>query len=333
MVLRGVPAGVIKGDGRCRARRPSPYTLDMHKPFTLTQLRYFSVVAELENMTAAAERLMVSQSALSAAMAQLETSLGTQLFVRLRTRGLRLTPSGRQLAQKVKALLEQADSLYESARGLDTNLVGGLVVGVFTPLAPFRLPAILQSFEAKYPDVEVSILESDLASLQTALLEGRCDVALTYDLGLGEGFTSTVLERVPPHVLVHAEHPAAAGPDRSVALKDLADDPAVVLDLPHSREYYERLYAMARVTPNVRHRFTGYETVRSFVAKGHGYAVLNQRLHSDLTYSGGQVVVLNLIDDFPPIEVMLVRPKAVQPTRRCLAFEETCLRLYGAGRH
>ncbi len=75
----------------------------MAKPFTLTQLRYFAVVAELENMTAAAERLLVTQSTLSTAMAQLEASLSTQLFVRLRTRGLRLTPSGRQLAQDIES--------------------------------------------------------------------------------------------------------------------------------------------------------------------------------------------------------------------------------------
>ena len=61
--------------------------------------------------------------------------------------------------------------------------------------------------------------------------------------------------------------------------------------------------------------------------------MLNQRLHSDLTYSGGRVVALTLTDDFPPIEVMVVRPEGVTPTRRALAFEETCLRLYGAARH
>lgn len=301
----------------------------MPRPFTLTQLRYFAVVAEVENMTAAAERLRITQSALSTAITQLEASLATQLFVRL-ARGLRLTPAGRQLAGDVGVFLEHADSLYESARGLAASVVGELKVGVFSPLAPFRLPAILQSFERQHPGVAVSILEANLAGLQTALREGQCDVALTYGLGLGPGFTTRVLERVPPHVLVHAGHPAAARPERSVALRELAGEPSVVLDLPHSREYYEQLYTLAGLVPNVRHRFAGYETVRSFVAKGHGYAVLNQRLHSDLTYSGGQVAVLTLTDDFPPIEVMLVRSDGVQPTRRTLAFEETCLRLYGA---
>ncbi|WOH18318.1 LysR family transcriptional regulator [Paenarthrobacter sp. GOM3] len=304
----------------------------MAKPFTLTQLRYFAVVAELENMTAAAQRLMVTQSALSAAMAQLETSLATQLFVRHKSRGLRLTQSGRQFAKDIKSFLEQADSLYESARGMSATLVGELKVGVFAPLAPFRLPAILQTFETRHPGVEVSILEADLATLQEALMDGRCDVALTYGLGLGKGFTYKVVERVPPHVLVHEGHPAAARPEREISLKELDGEPSVVLDLPHSREYYEQLYAMAGVVQNVRHRFAGYETVRSFVAKGHGYAILNQRLHSDVTYSGGKVVLLALTNNFPPIEVMLVRPQGVQATRRVLAFEETCLTLYGAPR-
>ena len=302
----------------------------MPKPFTLTQLRYFAVVAELENMTAAAERLLVTQSTLSTAVSQLESSLSTQLFVRLQTRGLRLTPSGRQLLQDIKVLLEHADALYESAQGMSAGLAGELKVGVFAPLAPFRLPAILQTFEVQYPGVEVSFLEADLATLQSALLDGRCDVALMYGLGLGRGFTYTVLERVPPHVLVHAGHPAAARVGDGIALKELDGEPSVVLDLPHSREYYEQLYAMAGMIPNVRHRFAGYETVRSFVAKGHGYAMLNQRLNSDMTYSGGKVVALALTDNFPPIEVMLVRPEGVQPTRRTLAFEETCRRIYTA---
>lgn len=302
----------------------------MARPFTLAQLRYFAVVAELGSLTAAAEALNVTQPALSAAMSQLEASLGAQLLVRQRTKGVRLTPSGRQFAQDLKSFLEQADSLYESARGLATSLSGELRVGVFAPIAPFRLPAILRTFQDRYPGVEVSVLEGDLAWLQRALSDGRCDVALTYDLGLGSGFVSTVLERVPPHALVHAGHPAVAGATRSIALRELAGEPSVVLDLPHSREYYERLYAMAGVAQNVRHRFAGYETVRSFVAEGHGYALLNQRLRNDLTHSGRRVVALALTDDFPPIEVRVVRLAEVQATRRVLAFEATCRALYGA---
>lgn len=302
----------------------------MAKPFTLTQLRYFAVVAELENMTAAAEQLHVTQSTLSASLSQLEASLSTQLFVRLKTRRLRLTASGRQLALDIKVFLDQADHLYESVHGVGTSLVGELKVGVFAPLAPFRLPTILQTFEAQHPGVAVSFIEADLAELQIALLEGQCDTALMYGLGLGRGFSHQVLERIPPHVLVAADHPGASRPDLSITLKELEGEPTILLDLPHSREYYQQLYALAGVQPDIRHRFAGYETVRSFVAKGHGYALLNQRIHSDVTYSGGKVVALALTDDLPPITVMLVRPEGVTPTRRTLAFEETCAQVYRA---
>lgn len=304
----------------------------MARPFTLTQLRYFAVVAELESMTHAAKRLLVTQSAVSTAMAELERTLGAQLFLRSKATGVRLTPTGRKFAQDLKAFLDHADALYESAHGLSESLVGELTVGVFSPLASFRLPVILAAFQSKHPGVDVTFLEADLATLQGAVRDGQCDLALMYGHGLGKGFSVQVLERVPPHVIVPADHPAAGSPDREIALRELAGEPLILLDLPHTREYYESLFVMAGLTPNIRHRFTGYETVRSFVARGHGYALLNQRVQGDVPYSGGRVVALRLVDEFPPSEVMLVRPEGALPTRRALAFEDICLRLYGAAR-
>lgn len=300
------------------------------RQFTLTQLRYFAVVAELESMTQAAARLLVSQSAVSTAMAELERTLGAQLFLRSPSSGLKLTPTGRTFALDLEGFLDHADSLFESAYGAAESLSGELTVGVFSPLASFRLPAILKAFEATHPHVDVTFLEADLASLQTALREGRCDLALMYGHGLGSAFSRQVLERVPPHVIVPEGHWAANVPGQEIALRDLASEPLILLDLPHSREYYEGLFTLAGLVPAVRHRFAGYETVRSFVAQGHGYALLNQRVYNDVPYSGGRVVPLRLIDEFPPSEVMLVRLDSALPTRRVLAFEEICQRLYGA---
>ncbi|NKX55159.1 LysR family transcriptional regulator [Arthrobacter mobilis] len=301
----------------------------MPKPFTIVQLRYFAAVAESENMTAAAERLGITQSALSTAIGQLEQALEVQLFIRRPQRGLHLTPSGRQFAKDLGPFLEQADALYESARGYADALVGELKVGVFAPLAPFRAPVILQAFEARYPGVHVSFLEGDQEFLRRSLLEGHCELALMYNLGLDGGFTTRTVERIPPHVLVSADHRLAARPEQEVALRELADEPMILLDLPHTREYFMQLFQLAGITPTIRHRASGYETVRSFVARGHGYAVLNQRLHHDLTYAGGRVVPLRLTDDLPGIEVLLVRPEGLKPTRRALAFEDVCRGIYG----
>lgn len=303
----------------------------MAKPFTLVQLRYFSAVAAAESMTAASRELNVTQSALSAAVSQLEKDLDVQLFIRGRQRGMQLTAAGRQFAKDLAPFLEEADALYEAARGYSDALTGELRVGVFAPLAPFRAPVILQAFETAHPGVQLSFLEGDQEYLRRSLLEGECELALMYGLGLDEGFTTKVVERISAHVIVAEDHPLAASPDGEVSLPQFEDEPLILLDLPHTREYFMSLFAAAGVRPKIRHRASGYETVRSFVARGHGYSVLNQRLHHDQTYAGGRVVPLRLTDDLPGIEVMLVRPAGVRPTRRALAFEAVCGRLYGAG--
>jgi DNA-binding transcriptional LysR family regulator len=302
----------------------------MAKPYTLTQLRYFAEVAKYRSMTAASATLGVTQSAVSTAVSELEKALGVQLLVRNKATGLALTNAGRRFNGELAAFLEHADTLAETARALSAPLSGPLVVGVFAPLAPFRLPVILQRFNEDYPDITVSLLEADLATLAAAVLDGRCDLALMYGLGLDARFESTVVERIPPHVLVNAKHPAAQTPQTPVALADFADEPAILLDLPLSREYYEELYRAAGVAPKIVHRFTGYETVRSFVGQGHGYALLNQKVPANVTYSGGRVVALALRDQLPSIDVVLVRPAAGAPTQRALAFENVCAGYFDA---
>lgn len=302
----------------------------MSKDFTLIQLRYFAAVARSENMSAAAGELRISQSALSASIAALEREVGVQLFIRRPQRGLTLSPAGRQFAQELNAFLEHADILYDSARGLAANLGGELTVGVFAPLAPFRAPIILRAFETEHPSVRVSFLEGDQEYVRAALLDGRCELALMYDIGLGGGFATRTLEHIAAHVLVHDGHRLARNPSRAVPLADLEDEPMILLDLPHTREYYMRVFDQAGVHPNIRHRASGYETVRAFVAGGHGYSVLNQRLSHDLTYVGRPVVPVSIADDVPGIDVMLVRPDGVVPTRRALAFEDVCRRIYAA---
>ena len=302
----------------------------MSRQFTLVQLRYFQTVAQLENMTAAAAVLNVTQSTLSSAINQLERELGTRLFVRVPRRGLRLTAAGRVMLRRCRAFLEEADLLYEAVHGEDLRLFGELTVGVFSPLAPFRAPVILQSFEARHPGVDVTFLEADQETLRQALDQGRCELALMYDLGLGAELVRHVVERVPPHVLVAADHPLAEHADGGVSLHQFADEPFILLDLPHTRDYFLGLFRLAGVVPKIRHRATGYETVRSFVGRGHGYSVLNQRLDHDLTYSGGRVVPIRITEDLPGVEVVLVSQPGVRQTAKARAFADVTRSMYEA---
>lgn len=309
----------------CGTNRSAWQDRSMEFPFTLNQLRYFNEVARHESMRIAAEELHVSQSAVSTAVAQLERGLRVQLFIRHPNRSVTLSSAGRQFAARTQSFLEGAAALTDEGSLLGGTLSGGLTVGVYAPIAPFRFPRVLTTFEEQHPGVDVDLVAGDLEEVRAALTSGACEVALMYAHGLGSGFETRVLETVLPHVFVAADHPAAGA--GAIRLADVADEPFIQLDLPYSRDYYDQLFRLVGVAPNVRYRFNDYETVRSFAAMGHGFALLNQH-PTPATYSGAHLVALELLDELPGIEVVVVWPAHMRLTRRAEAFVRACTAHY-----
>lgn len=292
--------------------------------FTLTQLRYFAAAAEHGSMTAASRQLMVSQSAISTAVAQLEKELGVQLLLRHHARGLTLTAAGEDFYRELRSYLVHTTELVEVARAAGQALVGELSIGCFTTLGPFELPRLLAACADEHPGIQVSVVEDEHAALKQALRSGRCELALMYGYDLDEDLDHVQVAVAAPYVLVATSHRLARR--KKVALNELADDPMVLLDLPHSRDYFERLVASSGVAPQVRHRTSGFETARALVANGLGWSVLNQRPASSTTYDGSEVAVLELKDDVEPLPVVLASMRGVRLTRRAQAFIRTSLR-------
>ncbi|MFI0462990.1 MULTISPECIES: LysR substrate-binding domain-containing protein [Saccharopolyspora] len=301
----------------------------MNEPaFTLVQLRYFEAAARHLSMTAASKELMVSQSAVSTAIAQLEKEMGVQFLLRHHARGLSLTTAGEAFYKRVLDFLAHGAELVEAARQSGTELVGTLTVGCFATLAPFRLPGLLAEFEARHPQVHVSLREGAHQALKSALRSGETELALLYGYDLDDDIDRQVVGTATPYALVSEDHRLAQRKNRKVSLQDLADEPMVLLDLPHSREYLQSILSNAGVEPRVRHRTTGYETVRAFVAHGHGFALLNQCPPAETTYSGARAVPLTLTDDVPSLEIVVASMRGVRLTRRAQEFRELCRTLY-----
>ncbi|MGW5259799.1 LysR family transcriptional regulator [Microbispora sp. NPDC004025] len=294
--------------------------------FTLVQLRYFVTAAELGSMTAASRELMVAQSAISAAIAQVERELGVQLLIRHHARGLSLTRAGERFLVEAREFLSHAAALAQSARGLAGSLTGELVVGCLTTLAPFYLSRLLRAFAGRYPGVRVSVAEGEIATMESALLDGRCEVALVYAIDLALDLDIRPLTRARPYALLPPEHPLARA--EAVSLAELAAEPMILLDLPRSRDYFRTIYP---TEPRVRFRTSSYETARSLVAGGHGYSILNQRAESDQTYDGGRVACVPISDDVPTLDVVLASVRGVRPTARAVAFAETCQAFFSGG--
>jgi DNA-binding transcriptional LysR family regulator len=290
--------------------------------FTLVQLRYFAAAAEHGSMTAAARELVVSQSAVSTAVAQLEKELGVQLLLRHHARGLALTAAGREFYAELRAFLAHSQELADSAANAGKALVGELAVGCFDTLAPFWLPRLVTRYAAEHPDVRVRAIEDEHSALTRALRAGECEVALMYGYDLGDDLATTRVGTAPPYVLVSPDHPFAGRAE--VRLRELAEEPMVLLDLPHTGAYFRSLFETLGIEPLIGHRTRGYETVRAMVAAGHGYGVLNQRPAHDRTYAGGRVVNLPIADKLPALEIVVARVKDARLTRKAEAFVRVC---------
>ena len=170
-----------------------------HVDITLTQLRYFVEAASQLSMTRAAERLNVAQSAVSSAIAQLERQVGTQFFVRQRSKGLVLTPAGELFTRDAQSILAHVEESLDNARGEQQSLAGRVRLACFSTLAPFLLPGVLTRLREEHPALILDVIETDTAGCMNALMTGQADLALCYDLSLPAGIARTVVDGAPGH--------------------------------------------------------------------------------------------------------------------------------------
>lgn len=294
---------------------------------TLRQLRYLLSAADEGTMTAAAARLHVSQSTISLAIADLERYLGVDLLIRNNPRQLSFTLAGRQLLTDARRLLASVDDLETTARSFGTMVAGRLAFGCYRTLAPFLLPRIFEEFAQLYPDVELEAVEDGADELQAAVLQGELEVALVYDLDLSSRLESHLLYNTWPHVLLAENHPLAAGP--TVSITSLRSEPLILFSPPG--DYYLRLLSSWGVTPHIRYRSPSFETVRSIVARGMGYSVLQQRPAIDASYEGRALAIRPVAEPVAGLGVTVVKAADVRPTRRAQAFTDYCASTFAHG--
>ncbi|MFI5808445.1 LysR family transcriptional regulator [Streptomyces sp. NPDC051561] len=295
-----------------------------HTPerISLRQLDYFVTAADAGTITGAAQRLYVSQSAVSAGLSELEHQLRVQLLIRAKAKGLALTAAGRRLLPEARALLARCEELQLSMRELGQASTGKLVIGCFTTMAPFLLPRLLEGFQARHPEVTLDFVEGSLTELQQFLREGRCELAVLYGVDIESGIEFETLFATGPHVLLSPTHPLASR-DR-ICLADLAEHHMIMLDVPPSQQYFSKVLTNAGIHPVIRHRTQSFEMVRSLVARGVGYSLLIQRPVLDLSYEGRQLQLRGITDEIEPLPVVLAHPTGAQLTRRAAAFATFC---------
>ncbi|MFE8948974.1 LysR substrate-binding domain-containing protein [Streptomyces sp. NPDC007856] len=176
----------------------------------LRHLQHFVAVAEDQHFTRAAERLMVSQSGLSASIRALERELRAPLFVRT-TRRVTLTEAGRALLVEAERILAQVRAAHEAVAAVQGVLRGTLALGTEQCIAGVQVARLLAAFRGRHPDVEIRLRQAGSGALAEEVAAGRLDLAFAYRTQAdSDQLRSVSLTSEPMTVLCHPGHRLAS---------------------------------------------------------------------------------------------------------------------------
>lgn len=192
----------------------------------IRQLRYFVVLAQELSFTRAAERLHISQPPLSRQIAQLEATLGVQLF-RRSSRRVELTESGEAFLFDVQHIFENLRQATQRAQAIDQGLEGRIDIGLSGSHFMGRLPRLMAQYRQAYPNVVLTLNEMVPAQQVHALMERRIDVNISRIPVHDNIVHSVSLWSDPVVVAMPQGHPLAA--QNKLKVSDLRNEKLILL--------------------------------------------------------------------------------------------------------
>ena len=263
---------------------------------TLTELQYIVAVAQERHFGHAAERVFVTQPALSLAIKKLEDELGTTIFERRQNR-IELTSLGEQIVHQAQRVLEEAEHIkLIAAQGKD-QLNGLLRFGVIATVGPYILPDSVPLLNARAPKMPLELEENLTQNLVGMLKSGKLDVIMIALPFEEPGILTTALYDEPFQAVVPAGHPWQK--KKSLDACQLSSEKVL---LPHAGHCFRQqvLDACPELSRSDTEGWQGnsLETIRQMVASGFGITVLPC---SALTpkYQNKRLIAIKLADPVP----------------------------------
>lgn len=246
-------------------------------------LETFLTLAKEQSFSRTAEKLNITQPAVSKRIANLERELNTQLIDRI-GKQTTMTHSGTILQQHAFKLLQSMDDCKTAINNTTTQVEGILKIGVSHHIGLHRLPPYLKTFSNKYPQVQLKIQFVDSEQAYQLINEGELEIALaTLPPTENIHFSQKTIWNDPLVFVVSGDHPLAQMSD--LKLEMLADYPAI---LPSTSTYtgqlVDKLFTQHNCNINYHIETNYLEIIRMMVSIGLGWAVLprtmvNRQLH------------------------------------------------------
>lgn len=286
--------------------------------------RVFKEVAEAGNITAAAQALFISQSAVSQSIKQLEAELHTRLFAR-NSRGVSLTPDGKMLYEYVRSamgLLETGEEKLSQSLQLQ---MGQLTIGASdTVTSQFLLP-YLDQFHRQYPGIHIQIISGRSQKVLGLLQSGKVDIAFASTPQDGSSFKT--FQCFETHSIFVAGKDYGCDFEHTYSIRELAQFPLILLERKASSRLYLEKYFLQngiRLSPEIE--LGARSLLVDLAAIGFGVAGVTEEFVRDDLQSG-RLCKLKTDFSIPPrsVDLCILRdvPQTSAAQRFTLFIEES----------
>ncbi|MCU7872461.1 MAG: LysR family transcriptional regulator [Candidatus Thiodiazotropha sp. (ex Lucinoma borealis)] len=250
----------------------------------LRQLTSFVTLAESGfNVTEAAEKLCLVQSAVSQHLAGLEKELGTQLFVRKGKRLIALTASGESVLNYARQALAIRENILSIGRDHVEEESGVLRIGTTHTQARYVLPPVIRAFRQSYPSVSLQIHQGTPRQLVEMALTDHVDFSIcTEELGLHSSLTAIPCYRWNRSLIALKGHPILK--HKPLSLECLCEYPMITYTFGFTgASRMQSSFARAGLKPEVVLTAADTDVIKTYVREGLGVGLI-----ASMAYSSGQ---------------------------------------------
>lgn len=283
----------------------------------LKQLRAFVQTAQTESISAAAQRLNLSQPSISLQIKGLEDELKTVLFER-RGPKIKITPAGKALYELALPLVEGMDRLPDVfASRLGDVETGNLDIAAGEATILYILPKFVEIFNRRYPNIQLRLRNVTGRNGMTLLRRDEADFAVGSMLERVEDMNYYPIFNFDPVLIAPLQHPLAEiAKERSLSLEDISPY-GLILPPRHLSTWtmVKLAFQQYNVPYNVTLEAGGWEVIKKYVELGMGISIV-----TNICLTGNEKLVVIPLDEYFPKRsygVVVRRGKFISPQARC----------------
>jgi DNA-binding transcriptional LysR family regulator len=240
----------------------------------LQQIKYFLTLAEELHFWHTAEKLFITQSALSRQIKALEDELGIQLFERTK-RNVKLTEAGVFYREQWLRLMEEINRIHRQAKNIHEGTYGNITIGYPGSIAYGYLPQFIADIAHSLPQVKVELVEPTDISFEELLLNYQMDIGFRRDPALNPALQSKHLYSEPFALIVPVDHPLQQ--HNFQGLQDVKHEKFILSGLHHKTHYVsslQQIFNNYQLHPDVVIESDFGGIILSLVAQGLGVSIL-----------------------------------------------------------